>query len=128
LEASAPNQVWSWDISKLPLETRGVFLNLYVVLDLFSRFVVAWMVALRENSALAKQLFTDALSRYGVTPGSLIVHMDRGAPMTSHGFTDLHSELGVERSHSVPARLPRPLPRHQTRPPLVRRLLSLVQP
>jgi len=102
LEASAPNQVWSWDISKLPLDARGVFLNLYVVLDLFSRFVVAWMVARRENSALAKQLFAEALRRYEVAPGSLIVHMDRGAPMTSHGFTDLLAELGVERSHSRP--------------------------
>lgn len=86
----------------MPLEVRGVFLNLYVVLDLFSRFVVAWIVARRENSALAKQLFTEALSRYDVAPGRLIVHMDRGAPMTSHGFTDLLAELGVERSHSRP--------------------------
>jgi putative transposase len=55
LEATAPNQVWSWDISKLATSTTGVFLNLYVVLDLFSRYVVAWMVAERENSALAKR-------------------------------------------------------------------------
>lgn len=102
LEASAPNQVWSWDISKLPTLERGVFLNLYVILDLFSRFVVAWMVASRENAALAKQLFGEAISRYGVSAGELIVHQDRGAPMTSHGFTELLSELGVERSYSRP--------------------------
>jgi putative transposase len=102
LEASAPNDVWSWDISKLPSYVSGVFFNLYVVLDLFSRFVVAWMVAERENSALAKQLFAEAISRYGIEPGQLIVHQDRGAPMTAHGFTELLSELGVERSYSRP--------------------------
>lgn len=102
LEATAPNQVWTWDISKLPTLERGVFLNLYVILDLFSRFVVAWMVALRENSALAKQLFAEAINRYGIEAGELIVHMDRGAPMTSHGFADLLAELGVDRSYSRP--------------------------
>lgn len=102
LQAAAPNEVWSWDISKLPSYLSGVFFNLYVVLDLFSRFVVAWMVAERENSALAKQLFAEAISRYGIEPGQLIVHQDRGAPMTAHGFTELLSELGVERSYSRP--------------------------
>ena len=102
LEATAPNQVWSWDISKLPSLERGVFLNLYVVLDLFSRFVVAWMVAQHENSALAKQLFAEAVSRHDVDAGSLVVHMDRGAPMTSHGFAELLGQLGVERSYSRP--------------------------
>lgn len=106
LEATAPNQVWSWDISKLPTLERGVFLNLYVILDLFSRFVVAWMVAQRENSALAKQLFAEAIGRHDIEPGKLIVHMDRGAPMKSHGFADLLAdllaELGVDRSYSRP--------------------------
>jgi putative transposase len=102
LVAAAPNEVWTWDISKLATHERGTFLNLYVVLDLFSRYVVAWMVAARENSALAKQLFAEAIGRYGVNAGQLIVHQDRGAPMTSHGFADLLSELGVERSYSRP--------------------------
>jgi putative transposase len=102
LAASAPNQVWTWDISKLPTFTAGVFLNLYVVLDLWSRYVVAWMIAERENSALAKQLFAEAISRSGIEPDQLIVHMDRGAPMTSIGFAELLSVLGVERSHSRP--------------------------
>lgn len=102
LVAVVPNQVWTWDISKLATLERGTFLNLYVVLDLFSRYVVAWMVAARENSALAKQLFAEAVGRYGVDAGQLIVHQDRGAPMTSHGFADLLSELGVERSYSRP--------------------------
>ena len=100
--ASAPNQVWTWDISKLPTFTAGVFLNLYVILDLWSRYVVAWMIAERENSALAKQLFAEAISRSGIEPDQLIVHMDRGAPMTSIGFAELLSVLGVERSYSRP--------------------------
>jgi len=79
-----------------------VFLNLYVVLDMFSRYVVAWMVAAHENSALAKQLFAEAVARYGIDPGTLVVHQDRGAPMTSHGFAQLLGELGVERSFSRP--------------------------
>jgi transposase InsO family protein len=102
LVAEAPNAVWSWDISKLPTLITGVFLNLYVVLDIFSRYVVAWMVASHENSALAKQLFAEAIKRYGIEPGHLIVHQDRGAPMTSHGFADLLDLLGIERSYSRP--------------------------
>jgi putative transposase len=102
LIASAPNQVWSWDISKLATYERGVFLNLYVVLDLYSRYVVAWMVAAHENSMLAQQLFGEAIQRYAINPGALTVHQDRGAPMTSHGFADLLTELGVERSYARP--------------------------
>ena len=102
LEATAPNQVWTWDITKLAGPRHGVFFNLYVILDLFSRFPVAWMVAERENTALAKQLFADAITRHGVEPGQLVVHMDRGAPMTAHGFTELLEALGVEPSHSRP--------------------------
>ena len=90
------------DISKLATHQRGTYLDLYVVLDLFSRYVVAWIVAAHENSALAKQLFAEALSRYGIDAVSLIVHQDRGAPMTSHGFAELLGELGVERSYSRP--------------------------
>jgi putative transposase len=102
LQATAPNQVWTWDISKLPTFTAGVFLSLYVILDLWSRYVVAWMVAQRENSALAKQLFADALTRHAIEPESLIVHMDRGAPMTSLGFADLLAVLGAGQSFSRP--------------------------
>jgi len=102
LRADAPNQVWTWDITKLATCETSVFLNLYVILDLYSRFVVGWMVASRENSALAKQLFAEAVSSYAIHPGDLIVHMDRGAPMTAHGFADLLSELGVDRSYSRP--------------------------
>lgn len=102
LTADAPNVVWTWDITKLATWTRGVFLSLYVVLDLYSRYVVAWMVAGRENSALAKQLLAEATARYGIEPGRLCVHQDRGAPMTARGFVDLLAALGVNPSHSRP--------------------------
>lgn len=102
LEATSPNQVWTWDISKLATYEPGKFLNLYLVLDLFSRYPTAWMVAEHENSALAKQLFAEAITRYAIAPGSLQVHNDRGAPMTSGGFIDLLAELGAERSLSRP--------------------------
>jgi putative transposase len=100
--ADRPNSVWTWDISKLPTFVAGVFLNLYVVLDLYSRYVVAWMVAERENSALAKQLFEEAIERYDIAPGTLQVHQDRGAPMRAHTFIDLLASLGVDASHSRP--------------------------
>jgi putative transposase len=102
LVADAPNVVWTWDITKLATWAKGVFLNLYVVLDLYSRFVVAWMVAGRENSALAKQLLAEAIARYGIEAGQLRVHQDRGAPMTARGFVDLLATLGVDPSHSRP--------------------------
>ena len=100
--AEAPNQVWTWDITKLPTLRRGVHLSLYVVLDLFSRFVVAWMVSTKENSALAQQLLTEATDRYDLNAGQLTLHQDRGSPMIAHGFLDLLAELGVTASHSRP--------------------------
>ena len=102
LEATEPNRCWTWDISKLATYEAGVFLNLYLVLDLYSRFPVAWMIAERENSALSKQLFAEAITRYKLAPGSITVHNDRGAPMTAVGFVDLLAQLGVERSLSRP--------------------------
>lgn len=102
LLASAPNEVWSWDISKIPTCESGVFLNLYVVLDLYSRYAVGWMLAAHENSALAKQLFEEAIPRYGLVASTLTVHHDRGAPMTSHTFKDLLRDLGVNQSMSRP--------------------------
>lgn len=102
LTATAPNQVWSWDVTKLPTRQRGQYLNLYVVLDLFSRFIVAWMVSRKENAALAQQLMHEAVDRYGVNPGSLTLHQDRGAPMIAHSYLDLMAEIGVTCSHSRP--------------------------
>jgi putative transposase len=102
LVAQAPHDVWTWDISKLPLVQRGVYLSLYVVLDLFSRFVVAWMISRKENSALAKQLMEEATTRYNIAPGQLTLHQDRGSPMIAHSYLDLMRELDVTCSHSRP--------------------------
>ena len=102
LVAQAPNEVWTWDCSKLPTLTRITYLTLYVVLDLFSRFVVAWMVSAKENSALAQQLMTEATARYQIDPGRLTIHQDRGAPMTANRYIDLLSEMGIVLSHSRP--------------------------
>jgi len=102
LLASAPHDVWTWDITKLPLVRRGIYLSLYVVLDLFSRFMVAWMVSRKENSALSKQLMDEATARYGIAPGQLTLHQDRGSPMIAHGYLDLMRELDVTCSHSRP--------------------------
>jgi putative transposase len=102
LLAQAPNEVWTWDITKLPLVRRGIYLSLYVVLDLFSRFVVAWMLSRKENSALAKQLMEEAVSRYGIGPDQLTLHQDRGSPMIAHGYLDQMRELDVTCSHSRP--------------------------
>lgn len=102
LEATLPNQVWTWDITKLAGPERGVFYCLYVVVDLFSRYVVGWMVAERESAKLAQHLFADTCTRHDVMPGSLTVHADRGGPMRSDGLAQLLAGLGVERSFSRP--------------------------
>ena len=102
ITARAANEAWTWDVSKLPTRRRGVYLNLYVVLDLYSRFIVAWMVSHKENAALAQQLFQEAVDRYGIPHGALTLHQDRGAPMIAHSYLDLMGELGVTCSHSRP--------------------------
>ena len=102
LEATGPDQVYTWDITKLPTITRGVYLCLYVILDLFSRYPVGWMVSRKENGALACHLFREVLSRRGIEPNQLTVHQDRGSPMIAQNFGDLLSSLGVERSFSRP--------------------------
>ena len=102
LLATAPNQVWTWDITKLPTTGKGPYLSLYVVMDLYSRYVLAWMVSRKENSALAQQLMSEAAARYHIAWGSLTLHQDRGAPMTAHGYLDLMGELGIVCSHSRP--------------------------
>lgn len=102
LVATAPDQVWTWDITKLATVSTGVFLNLYLILDLFSRCIVGWMVARRETSALAQLLITRSIERIGVPPGQLTLHNDRGAPMTAHSFDALLTTLGIEASRSRP--------------------------
>lgn len=102
LDATAPNQVWTWDITKLAGPAPGIFYCLYVIIDLFSRYVVGWLLAESENTALAKQLFAETLHRHGIEPGHLTVHSDRGSPMKSEGLAQLLGMLGVTRSFSRP--------------------------
>jgi hypothetical protein len=99
--ATAPNQVWTWDITKLATTSKGVFLMAYVIIDLFSRFVVGWMVATMECKHLAAQLFAETIARHGVEPG-LQVHSDRGSAMKSDTLAQLLDSLGASRSFSRP--------------------------
>jgi putative transposase len=100
--ACGPNQVWSWDITKLATFERGVYLNLYQVLDLYSRYPVAWMISRKENAALAQHLFEQALGEHQIKPGTLVIHQDRGAPMIAHRYRDFLDGYGVHRSYSRP--------------------------
>ena len=102
LVATAPNQVWSWDITELGGPLKGLYFSLYVVLDIFSRYVVGWLVAERESHELAGRLITQSMAKQGVTPGTLTVHSDRGAPMKAKPLVQLLAELGVIRSLSRP--------------------------
>ncbi len=102
LIATAPDQVWTWDITKLATTTIGVFLNLYLILDLYSRYIVGWMIARRENSALAQHLIARTIQRLQIDAGQLTLHNDRGAPMTAHSFDALLTTLGIEASRSRP--------------------------
>lgn len=101
LTATAPNQVWTWDITKLATLERGIFLHAYVIIDLFSRYVVGWMVAAKECKHLAAQLFAEAVARHGVEPG-LTVHSDRGSAMRSDTLAQLLATLGASQSFSRP--------------------------
>ena len=102
LIASGPNEVWSWDITKLLGPTKWTYFYLYVILDIFSRYVVGWMLAYRESGELAKKLIEQTLQRHNIEPGCLTVHADRGAPMTSKVVAFLLAELGVTKTHSRP--------------------------
>jgi transposase InsO family protein len=102
LVATAPNQIWSWDITKLLGPVKWTYFYLYVVLDIFSRYVVAFMVATRENSQLAKQLIDEACTMQDVQPGQLTVHADRGSAMTSKTIAQFYADLGITQSHSRP--------------------------
>ncbi len=102
LVATGPNQVWSWDVTKLLGPKKWTYFYLYVLLDIFSRYVVGWMVADRENSALAGRLIEETCHKQGVKPQVLTLHSDRGAPMTSKCTAQLLADLGVTRSLSRP--------------------------
>ena len=102
LLATKPNQVWSWDITKLRGPVKWSYFYLYVLLDIFSRYVVGWMVATREAAALAKRLIHEACEREGIEPNQLTVHADRGAAMVAKSLALLLADLGVRQSHSRP--------------------------
>jgi putative transposase len=102
LVATAPNQVWSWDLTKLRGPVTWLYFHLYVLLDLFSRFVVGWLLARHESGALARRLIAESCARQGIRPGQLTIHADRGSAPASKTVAQLLGDLGVERSHSRP--------------------------
>ena len=102
LLAMAPNQVWSWDITKLMGPAKWTYFYMYVLLDIFSRYVVGWMVAHRESAALAERLIGETCEKQGIEPGQLTLHADRGASMTSKPVALLLADLGVVKTHSRP--------------------------
>jgi putative transposase len=102
LLATAPNQVWSWDITKLLGPAKWTYYYLYVLLDIFSRYVVGWMVAPHEAAALAKRLIAESCRKQDILPGQLTVHADRGSSMISKPVALLLADLGVTKTHSRP--------------------------
>lgn len=102
LLATGPNQVWSWDITKLLGPVKWSYYYLYVLLDIFSRYVVGWMVAERETAALAQRLIGETVDKYQIPQGQLTLHADRGSSMTSKPVALLLADLGVTKSHSRP--------------------------
>jgi putative transposase len=102
LLATAPKQLWSWDITKLKGPAKWVYYYLYVILDVFSRYVVGWMVAPRESAALAERLIAATCARQEITAGQLTLHADRGSSMRSKAVALLLADLGVTKTHSRP--------------------------
>jgi len=102
LMATAPNQVWSWDITKLLGPRKWTYYYLYVLLDVYSRYAVGWMVADRENASLAGRLIKETCAKYDVNPDVLTLHSDRGSPMTAKCTAQLFADLGVTQSLSRP--------------------------
>jgi putative transposase len=102
LLATRPNELWSWDITKLLGPTKWTYYYLYVLLDVFSRYVVGWMLADQEAAVLAGQLIAESCERQGIRPGQLTIHADNGAPMTAKSTAFMLADLGVTKTHSRP--------------------------
>jgi putative transposase len=102
LLATQPNQVWSWDITKLKGPIKWSYFYLFVILDIFSRYVVGWMVAHGEGARLAQRLLEETCTKQNISPGQLTIHADRGSAMTSKTVALLFSDLDILRSHSRP--------------------------
>jgi putative transposase len=100
--AIGPNQAWSWDITKLLGPIKWSYYCLYVILDIFSRYVVGWMIAHRESAELASRLIEETCQKQGIDHGKLVIHADRGSSMTSKHVASLLMDLGVTKSHSRP--------------------------
>jgi putative transposase len=98
LRATGPNQVWSWDITKLRGLVKWTYYYLYVILDIFSRYAVGWMVAQEETSLLAERLIRETCAKHAIPEGQLTIHADRGPAMTSKPVALLLADLGVTRS------------------------------
>ncbi len=102
LLATGPNQVWSWDITKLLGPVKWTYYYLYVIIDIFSRYVVGWLLAERESAALAKRLIEETIEKQGAAEDELTLHSDRGPSMKSSTVAQLLGSLGVNKSHSRP--------------------------
>jgi putative transposase len=102
LLATGPNELWSWDITKLLGPAKWTYFYLYVLLDVFSRYVVGWLAARCESAALAARLVEESCRRHGIAAGQLTVHSDRGPSMTSRTMAHLLTDLGVAKTHSRP--------------------------
>jgi len=102
LLATRPNEVWSWDITKLLGPAKWTYFYLYVILDIFSRYVVGWMLAPRESAALAEHLIAETCAKHGILPGQLTLHADRGSAMRSKPVALLLADLGVTKTHGRP--------------------------
>lgn len=102
LIATAPNQVWSWDITKMRSFNRFTYFYLYVIMDIYSRYVVGWMIADRECKHLAKKLIQRSVLKYGIQPGELTLHSDNGPSMTSQTVSQLLEKIGVLKTHNRP--------------------------
>lgn len=102
LLATAPNQLWSWDITKLKALTKWTYFYLYVIMDVFSRYVVGWMVAHTEQASLAERLIKDSCQKQNISPHQLTLHADRGSSMKSKTVAQLLSDLEVTKTHSRP--------------------------
>ena len=102
LLATAPNQVWSWDITKLLGTAKWTYYYMYLIMDIFSRYIVGWMVAHRESAMLAQRLIDATYEKEAIEPGQLLIHADRGPSMTSKTVAHLMADLGITKSHSRP--------------------------
>jgi putative transposase len=102
LVATGPNQVWSWDITKLKGPIKWTYYHLYVMLDLFSRYVVGWLLATHESASLAARLVSETCAKQNVREGELTIHADRGTAMISKTLAEKLIDLGVKKTHSRP--------------------------